>query len=108
MDYLKIVGNKKLSGEISISGAKNAALPLIACTILAKNETKINNLPNVADINTFLKLIKMLGGSFSKEKNSATIDTSTIDNTTATYYIVKTMISSIFVLGPLLARFVHC
>ncbi|NCB12772.1 MAG: UDP-N-acetylglucosamine 1-carboxyvinyltransferase, partial [Erysipelotrichia bacterium] len=83
MDYLKIIGNQKLSGEIYISGAKNAALPLIAATILAKNETIINNLPNVADINTFLKLIKMLGGSFTQDKNRAIIDTSTITNTTA-------------------------
>ena len=108
MDYLKIIGNQKLSGEIYISGAKNAALPLIACTILAKNETIINNLPNVADINTFLKLIKMLGGSFTQDKNRAIIDTSTITNTTATYDIVKTMRASILVLGPLLARFGHC
>ena len=108
MDYLKIIGNQKLSGEIYISGAKNAALPLIAATILAKNETIINNLPNVADINTFLKLIKMLGGSFTQDKNRAVIDTSTISNTTATYDIVKTMRASILVLGPLLARFGHC
>ena len=108
MDYLKIIGNQKLSGEISISGAKNAALPLIAATILAKNSVNITNLPNVADINTFLKLISMLGGSFEKGKNSAKIDTSSIDNTTATYDIVKTMRASILVLGPLLARFGHC
>lgn len=108
MDYLKIIGNQKLSGEIYISGAKNAALPLIAATILAKNETIIKNLPNVADINTFLKLIKMLGGSFTQDKNRAIIDTSTITNTTATYDIVKTMRASILVLGPLLARFGHC
>ncbi|AXK48368.1 UDP-N-acetylglucosamine 1-carboxyvinyltransferase [Aliarcobacter trophiarum LMG 25534] len=108
MDYLKIIGNQKLSGEISISGAKNAALPLIASTILAKNMVTISNLPDVADINTFLKLIKMLGGSFEKGQNSAKIDTSSIDNTTATYDIVKTMRASILVLGPLLARFGHC
>ena len=59
MKYLKIVGNKEIKGEISISGAKNAALPLIAATILSKNEIEINNLPNVVDINTFLKLIDM-------------------------------------------------
>ncbi|WP_418186079.1 UDP-N-acetylglucosamine 1-carboxyvinyltransferase [Aliarcobacter vitoriensis] len=108
MEYLKIIGNKKISGEVSISGAKNAALPLIASTILGKNKITINNLPNVADINTFLKLISKLGGTFQKDKNSATIDTSTINNTTATYDIVKTMRASILVLGPLLARFGHC
>ncbi|MFV7791071.1 UDP-N-acetylglucosamine 1-carboxyvinyltransferase [Aliarcobacter lanthieri] len=108
MEYLKIIGNKKISGEVSISGAKNAALPLIASTILGKNKITINNLPNVADINTFLKLISKLGGTFQKDKNSAIIDTSSIDNTTATYDIVKTMRASILVLGPLLARFGHC
>jgi len=108
MEYLKILGAKKLSGEVSISGAKNAALPLIACTILAKNEIKMGNLPNVVDINTFLKLIGKLGGTFSKEGNTAKISTSTINNTTATYDIVKTMRASILVLGPILARFGHC
>jgi len=108
MEYLKIIGNKKISGEVSISGAKNASLPLIASTILAKNQISINNLPNVADINTFLKLISKLGGTFQKEKNSVLIDTSTINNTKATYDIVKTMRASILVLGPLLARFRHC
>ena len=57
MEYLKIIGNKEISGEVTISGAKNAALPLIASTILAKNEINIGNMPNVVDINTFLKLI---------------------------------------------------
>jgi len=108
MEYLKIIGNKKISGEVSISGAKNASLPLIASTILAKNQISINNLPNVADINTFLKLISKLGGTFKKEKNSVFIDTGSINNTKATYDIVKTMRASILVLGPLLARFRHC
>ena len=105
MEYLKIVGGKDISGSVEISGAKNAALPLIACTILGKNEITIGNLPNVVDINTFLKLIKKLGGSFEKDGNSVKITTSTINNTTATYDIVKTMRASILVLGPILARF---
>ena len=110
MEYLKIVGGKDISGSVEISGAKNAALPLIACTILGKNEISIGNLPNVVDINTFLKLIKMLGGSFEKDAsiNSVKINTSNINNTTATYDIVKTMRASILVLGPILARFGHC
>ena len=110
MEYLKIVGGKDISGSVEISGAKNAALPLIACTILGKNEITIGNLPNVVDINTFLKLIKKLGGDFTKDatNNSAKISTSTINNTTATYDIVKTMRASILVLGPILARFGHC
>lgn len=108
MEYLKIVGKKEISGEVEISGAKNAALPLIAATILAKNEIKIGNMPNVVDINTFLKLIDMLGGTFVKEDGFVKINTYEIDKTTATYDIVKTMRASILVLGPLLARFGHC
>lgn len=108
MEYLKIIGNKEISGEVEISGAKNAALPLIAATILAKNEIKIGNMPNVVDINTFLKLIDMLGGSFEKQDGIVKINTYEIDKTTATYDIVKTMRASILVLGPLLARFGHC
>lgn len=108
MEYLKILGNKELGGEVLISGAKNAALPLIASTILAKNEINIGNMPNVVDINTLLKLIDMLGGSFSKKDGIVKINTSSIDKTTATYDIVKTMRASILVLGPLLSRFGHC
>ena len=110
MEYLKIIGGKDISGSLEISGAKNAALPLIACTILGKNEISIGNLPNVVDINTFLKLIKMLGGNFVKDSttNSVKINTSMINNTTATYDIVKTMRASILVLGPILSRFGHC
>ncbi len=108
MEYLKIIGETNLSGEVKISGAKNAALPLIAATILAKNEISICNMPNVVDINTFLKLIDKLGGTFKKENDCIKIDTSKLDNTTATYDIVKTMRASILVLGPILARFGHC
>ena len=108
MDYLRIVGKQKLKGEVSISGAKNAALPLIAATILAKNDVKISNLPNVKDIKTLLKLLDNLGASYSFEGNEAVIDTSSLVSTTATYDIVRTMRASILVLGPLLARFGHC
>lgn len=108
MKYLKIIGKKKLQGEISISGAKNAALPLLASTILAKNDIKIGNLPDVVDINTLLKLLEKLGSSYSRNKNLIDINTSKINKTKATYDIVKTMRASILVLGPLLARFGHC
>ena len=108
MEYLKIIGEKELNGEVTISGAKNAALPLIAATILAKNEISICNLPDVVDINTLLKLIDKLGGKFTKYDDCIKIDTSKLNNTTATYDIVKTMRASILVLGPILARFGHC
>jgi len=108
MDYLKILRNEKLSGEIKISGAKNASLPLIAMTILAKNNVSIKNLPKVADINTLLKLLSNLGATISKGNDNVTVDTKTLHETKATYDIVKTMRASILVLGPILARFGHC
>ncbi len=108
MDYLKIVGKNNLKGEVNISGAKNAALPLLTATILSSNSVNITNLPNVVDIRTLLKLLGMLGATYEHNDTNITINTSTLDKTTATYEIVKTMRASILVLGPLLARFGHC
>ncbi len=108
MDYLKIQGIKSLEGTIKISGAKNASLPLIAMTILAKNSVHINNLPNVADIKTLLKLLSNLGAECVFQENSVTVNTASLKETKATYDIVKTMRASILVLGPILARFGHC
>ncbi len=108
MDYLQLKGSQSLSGEIKISGAKNASLPLIAMTILAKNNVKISNLPHVADINTLLKLLSNLGATCERNNGYMHVDTSTLHETKATYDIVKTMRASILVLGPLLARFGKC
>ncbi len=108
MDYLEIIGKKNLSGSVQISGAKNAALPLLASTILASNEVQITNLPNVVDIRTLLNLLGMLGAAFNYDNTNISIDTINLNKTKATYDIVKTMRASILVLGPLLARFGHC
>lgn len=108
MDYLQIEGPTKLSGSVEIAGAKNAALPLIAMTLLAENEVTINNIPNVVDIKTLIKLLENLGASVNLEPNSVKINTRSLSNTKATYDIVKTMRASILVLGPLLSRFGHC
>jgi UDP-N-acetylglucosamine 1-carboxyvinyltransferase len=108
MDYFKINGPIQLKGSVAVSGAKNAALPLIAMTILAKNPVTIGNLPHVVDIKTLLKLLGNLGADTALEGNRVTIDTRSLDKTTATYDIVKTMRASILVLGPLLTRFGHC
>lgn len=108
MDYLKVIGKKRLEGSVTISGAKNAALPLLASTILSSNSIKISNLPDVVDINTLLKLLEILGSTYNKNNNLLTIDSTTINKTKATYDIVKTMRASILVLGPLLARFGYC
>lgn len=108
MDYLKINGKTNLQGSIEITGAKNAALPLLASTILASNNVVISNLPNVVDIKTLLKLLRMLGAKFDHKINDITINTTELNKTQATYEIVKTMRASILVLGPLLARFGEC
>lgn len=108
MTYLEIKGEQKLQGEVIISGAKNAALPLIASSILAKNEVKINNVPDVADIKTLISLLENLGAKTKFEKNTAFLDTTTLNKTTAIYDIVRKMRASILTLGPLLARFEKC
>ncbi|MDD2829959.1 MAG: UDP-N-acetylglucosamine 1-carboxyvinyltransferase [Sulfuricurvum sp.] len=108
MDYLQIQGPTKLSGTVTISGAKNAALPLITLTLLAHNQLKMSNTPEVADIKTLLKLLGNLGATYTLDNHLLTIDTSTVNHTMANYDIVKTMRASILVLGPLLARFGHC
>ena len=108
MDYLKIKGKSSLNGTIKISGAKNASLPLIAMTILAKNSVNIKNLPAVADIKTLLKLLSNLGAKCTFLDDKVVVNTADIQETKATYDIVKTMRASILVLGPILARFGHC
>ena len=70
MDYLEIKGGRSLSGEVTISGAKNAALPIIAATILSEKEVTLTNLPNVVDIRTLLKLLTMLGVRSPPQKRS--------------------------------------
>jgi len=108
MDYLEIVGGQKLSGSITISGAKNAALPIIAATLLSDEKVTLTNLPNVVDIRTLLKLLTMLGGTVEHDNTVADINNGTVTSTKAVYEIVSQMRASILVLGPLLARFGEC
>ena len=108
MDYLKIQNVASLEGTINISGAKNASLPLIAMSILAKNSVHIKNLPHVVDIRTLLKLLSNLGATCEFFQDRVVVDTSNLSKTKATYDIVKTMRASILVLGPILSRFGHC
>ncbi|VEJ47023.1 UDP-N-acetylglucosamine 1-carboxyvinyltransferase [Campylobacter jejuni subsp. doylei] len=108
MTYLEIEGTNHLSGNVAISGAKNAALPLIVSSILVKNEVKINNVPNVADIKTLISLLENLGAKVNFQNNNALLNTNTLNQTIAKYDIVRKMRASILTLGPLLARFGHC
>ena len=108
MHYLSIQGNQKLKGSVSISGAKNAALPLLASTLLSKNKIFITNVPEVADVKTLLTLLGNLGSISSYQENQVTIDTTKVASACANYDIVRKMRASILTLGPLLARFGHC
>ena len=108
MDYLEIEGGKRLSGTLKISGAKNAALPVIAASILSDQPVLISNLPNVVDIRTLLKLLQILGARVEHEADRVRIDAGPINSTRAVYEIVAQMRASILVLGPLLARFGEC
>lgn len=109
MDFLRIKETPKLQGKVQISGAKNSALPILTATLLSKNPLHIHNLPNVADVNTLLKLLEILGASFERVgENHIHIETLGVKETKATYDIVRKMRASILVLGPLLARFGYC
>ncbi len=105
MDKLKIIGPCKLSGQINISGAKNAALPLIAATILNPNKITLNNVPDIQDINTMLELLNSLGIKTTKNKNTVDVDSSLMASCIADYDIVRKMRASFFILGPMLTRF---
>ncbi len=106
MEKLIIQGGKKLKGEITISGAKNAALPIMAGALLSAHPVTISNVPHLKDITTMMELLGRLGANLVlNEKMSVQIDTSQVHNVQAPYELVKTMRASIVVLGPLLARF---
>jgi UDP-N-acetylglucosamine 1-carboxyvinyltransferase len=104
MDKLIIEGARKLHGEIRISGAKNAALPLIAATLLAPGWHVIHNVPDLRDTRTILALLESLGAVWKRKGDALTINTKTLNNLEASYDLVKTMRASILVLGPLVAR----
>ncbi|ENU30947.1 MULTISPECIES: UDP-N-acetylglucosamine 1-carboxyvinyltransferase [unclassified Acinetobacter] len=105
MDKFLITGGVKLEGEVRISGAKNAALPLLAAMILADSPITLTNVPNLKDVNTLVELIAGLGITMRYEGETVCADASTLDNQFAPYELVKTMRASILVLGPLLARY---
>ena len=106
MDRFVIYGGKKLEGEIEASGAKNAALPALAATLLAGGPVTLSNVPHLKDVSTMIALLQCLGArAIVDERGQVQIDTSAIHTLQAPYDLVKTMRASILVLGPLLARF---
>ena len=105
MDKLIIRGGRPLKGEVKISGAKNAALPILTASILASGESVVSRVPDLRDVATMGRLLANMGVRFSYKNGSAKLDTSGINNFEAPYDLVKTMRASVLVLGPLLARY---
>ncbi len=106
MDRLHILGGTPLEGEVRISGAKNAALPILAATLLVDGVVRVGNVPHLQDVTTSNELLGRMGVSVTiNERMGVEVDASTIREFVAPYELVKTMRASILVLGPLLARF---
>ncbi|HAT33191.1 MAG TPA: UDP-N-acetylglucosamine 1-carboxyvinyltransferase [Janthinobacterium sp.] len=105
MDKLLIQGGQRLSGEIVISGAKNAALPILCAGLLTAGDLELSNVPHLHDVATMLKLLGQTGLKIAHDGERVVLNGSAIDTLEAPYDMVKTMRASILVLGPLLARF---
>jgi UDP-N-acetylglucosamine 1-carboxyvinyltransferase len=107
MDKMRIQGGKKLSGTVQVSGAKNAALPILIASIVAEGKCEFDRVPDLQDVRTTLKLLAPLGLKVDDQlasKNFVGLDATRVDNFEAPYDLVRTMRASIVVLGPLLAR----
>ena len=106
MDKLLIEGGSRLTGQVKISGAKNAALPILAGTLLASEPVTVSNVPHLKDVTTTISLLQMMGAQVTvDDRLNVEVDASVVDKRTAPYELVKTMRASILVLGPLVARF---
>lgn len=104
MEVILIEGGKSLKGEINVSGAKNAVLPLMAACILNSGLNSFTNVPDLADVRTMVELLEIIGAKIEFEDGNMTIDSTNINNWEAPYDLVKTMRASVLVLGPLIAR----
>jgi UDP-N-acetylglucosamine 1-carboxyvinyltransferase len=105
MEKLVIEGGRSLTGEVTISGAKNSSLPLMTATLLTEGKSSLNNLPKLRDVETIKSLLRHLGADIRSNEHSVIIDTTKLSSLKAPYDLVKTMRASVLVLGPLLARF---
>ncbi|HLN80756.1 MAG TPA: UDP-N-acetylglucosamine 1-carboxyvinyltransferase, partial [Thermoanaerobaculia bacterium] len=104
MDKFVIDGPSRLEGEVAISGAKNAALPCLAATLLTAERVRLTNLPRVADVRTMQKVLSHIGARVEAGPETVNVAVPEIANADAPYDLVKTMRASVLVLGPLLAR----
>jgi len=105
MDKLKIHGGARLDGEVRISGAKNAALPILCASLLTADELVLDNVPQLQDVATALKLLRQMGVGAERQDASVRLKANAVTHTEAPYELVKTMRAAILVLGPLVARF---
>src|SRR5690242_20325015 len=106
MEKLIIQGNQPLNGEIRISGAKNAALPILAATLLSGEPIHISNIPHLQDVTTIVSLLGRMGVNITlNERSDIEVEAVKLDSYIAPYELVRTMRASILVLGPLLSRF---
>lgn len=105
MEQLKIIGGHRLVGEVRISGAKNAALPILAASLLTSEDLVLHNVPNLTDVRTMLKLVQSMGVKVEQDGDTVRLNASAVTNTKAPYELVKTMRASILTLCPLVARF---
>ena len=105
MDKLVITGGARLAGEVAVSGAKNAALPILCASLLSAEPLHLDNVPDLQDVRTILKLLGQMGVRTEQSGSRVQLDASKVDNLVAPYELVKTMRASILVLGPLVARF---
>lgn len=105
MQQFLVKGGARLKGDVTISGAKNAALPILFATLLAEQPSTLRNVPQLKDIDTTFKLLRLFGAEVTREATAVTVNASQISSQVAPYELVRTMRASILALGPLLARF---
>ena len=104
MDKLKITGGRPLEGEVRVSGAKNAALPIMCAALLSSKPLALTNVPRLRDVSTMARLLAQMGVTVERAENRTLLHAKAISDPTAAYELVKTMRASVLVLGPLLAR----
>lgn len=107
MKKIKVQKSAPLKGTVRIDGAKNAVLPIIASTLLAKGESKLHNVPDLTDVHNICELLRHLGASANFENGTLTVDATNLNTIEAPYELVSKMRASFLVMGPLLARFNH-
>src|SRR6185295_13225916 len=104
VDKLRIDGGRPLQGEVAVSGAKNAALPIMCAALLTAKPLALGNVPRLMDISTMSRLLGQMGVAVDRASSSLHLNAAKISNPSAPYDLVKTMRASVLVLGPLLAR----